>query len=254
MPVKEWAIDGVHDAAWKVAESCLNQLPCARVVDIGCGPGAFIERFRGKGLFCAACDYRSDLSQADHCDRFYEVDLNDYVAGSVLRADGRFGLAVAIEIIEHVENPWQFVRMLNSVLESGGYCIVTTPNNQDEASRVDFLTHGQLPWFGLKGLEVTGHISAIFVQHFYLMVQDAGFECVDHWIHGVVPCPRMNWKGRLIRMLMRRKIMRNPGLEGLNHIWLLRKVTEWAESKGNKTAVERLNIAERLSRIAPKWL
>lgn len=253
--VQQWAINGHHDAVWRVVEPLLGKLACRRVIDVGCGPGSFIARFAGKGFFCAACDAQSDLGQRDRCDRFFEVDLNRWDFETNVVVAGRYGLAMAVEIIEHLENPWQFLRQLNRMLESGGYCVVTSPNNQDEASRVDYLAYGELPWFKLDGLHITGHISPMSLQHFYLMIQDACFELVSYHAYGRVPTPAMNWKGRIVRHVMRQRIMRPPGLEHTIHVWLLRKVNEAPLTGGvDKTTSVRLAEASRLSQIVPEPL
>lgn len=247
-PRREWAEVGLHDVIWDIAGGLLDDGVPKRVMDVGCGPAAFAERVMERGIYCAACDYQRHSEQDARCSRFYQVDLNHHSAADALIEDGRFGLVVAVEIIEHLENPWHFMRTLNRILEPGGYCILTTPNNQDEASRVDYLMAGELPWFAVAKIRCTVHITPIFLQMFYVMMQHAGFSLYKYSSFGVVTRPKMNWKGRMIRSMMRNNMMRGPALDGISHIWVLRKQDELSDDGMVKNHDEYLKKAIQYSR------
>ena len=42
--------------------------------------------------------------------------------------DGQFQVIASTEVIEHLENPWFFMRELYRVTEPGGMVIISTPN------------------------------------------------------------------------------------------------------------------------------
>lgn len=240
-----WALAGLHDTVWRLVQPRLNDLPSQDVIDIGCGPGAFIRRLRDHGCNCSACDIKNNLADDLGDVRYIHGDLDDANVADKLAAKGRYGLVIALEIIEHVENPWHLMRVLNMICELGGLCVVSTPNNQDEQSRIDFLMSGELPWFKVANILSTVHISPIFLQLFYVMLQHASFSLDGYYRHASVPIPPMNLKGRLLRCFMQRKLMRGAGLAGVNHVWVLRKSAELTEDGMVKNKVEYLKNAER---------
>ena len=80
---------------------------------------------------------------------FKQLDLD--ASPSYVDALGkRFDAIVAIEVIEHLENPYQFLRKAHALLKPDGVLIVTTPNVVDLDSRRQFLIQGDL-WLFPRG-------------------------------------------------------------------------------------------------------
>jgi 2-polyprenyl-3-methyl-5-hydroxy-6-metoxy-1,4-benzoquinol methylase len=95
-----------------------------RLVDVGCGSGSLwpfvADRFdRYVGLDAVCYDGFPGGGE------FHRVDL-DAAAWPV--ADGTGDVVVAVETIEHLENPWAFVRALVRIAAPGAWVAVTTPN------------------------------------------------------------------------------------------------------------------------------
>ena len=70
-------------------------------------------------------------------------------------------MILAIEIIEHIENPQQFLRECNSLLINGGYLILTTPNVCDFNSKRKWLFESEFYHFSPEAIHYTGHISIL---------------------------------------------------------------------------------------------
>ena len=66
-----------------------------------------------------------------------------------------------MEVIEHVENPWEYVRLLKKCLKPDGYLFITTPNISSWLSRFVFLFTGQFVSFNDIAYGAYGHISPI---------------------------------------------------------------------------------------------
>ena len=58
--------------------------------------------------------------------------------GSHPEATGAFAVVLAVEIIEHLENPYHFMRELERVLAPEGIAIITTPNIESALLGCDF--------------------------------------------------------------------------------------------------------------------
>jgi SAM-dependent methyltransferase len=66
-----------------------------------------------------------------------------------------------MEVIEHVENPWEYVRLLNSLAKPGGLLVITTPNVDSWASRWNFLVTGRPYHFEGGDETLSGHINPV---------------------------------------------------------------------------------------------
>jgi 2-polyprenyl-3-methyl-5-hydroxy-6-metoxy-1,4-benzoquinol methylase len=98
--------------------------PLELLGDVGCGTGTFWQY--GAPLchrYCGIEAVRYDSFPAES--EFLATDLD---APSWPVGDGLFDATVSIETIEHLENPRAFFREMARVTRSGGWIIVTTPN------------------------------------------------------------------------------------------------------------------------------
>ncbi|HZP47009.1 MAG TPA: class I SAM-dependent methyltransferase [Vicinamibacterales bacterium] len=112
-------------------------------VDVGCGRGdlrrALGDRFdRYVGLDAV----RYDGLPADV--EFHAVDL-DAAAWAVDEIHG--DVVAAVETIEHLENPWAFVRALARLARAGGWIAVTTPNQLSALSLMTLAVKGRFSAF-----------------------------------------------------------------------------------------------------------
>jgi hypothetical protein len=73
----------------------------------------------------------------------------------------RFALVLATEVIEHVESPIGFLRLVHSLLAENGVAIVTTPNVDNVLARVKFLVRDQMRMMDEAGDPT--HISPILL-------------------------------------------------------------------------------------------
>jgi 2-polyprenyl-3-methyl-5-hydroxy-6-metoxy-1,4-benzoquinol methylase len=146
---------GLHQFAADVVSR--YAFPGARLVDLGCGPGAMGERAESLGLDIIAVDRKSVLYQGTH--PFVELDLDKPSFADALGL-GAFNLVLAVEVIEHVESPIGFLRNVSRLLAKNGVAIVTTPNIDSLAARLKFLLAGRLRMMDEHGDPT--HISPIF--------------------------------------------------------------------------------------------
>ena len=115
--------------------------PGARMVDLGCGPGAMGERGESFGVDIVAVDRNSAVYQGKH--PFVELDFDAPSFAEVLGV-GAFNLVLAVEVIEHVESPIGFLRNVARLLAKNGVAVITTPNVDSLAARLKFLLEGRL--------------------------------------------------------------------------------------------------------------
>lgn len=146
-----------------------------RVVDLASGTGAFLARLRDHGYGnLAAVELNLDGFRVEGVTP-HRVDLNSSFA-DVLPRDA--GLVSAIEIIEHLDCPRQFLRSLHVLLAGDGYLLLTTPNVAHWLGRLRFLISGELRQFQRRDYDYQRHISPITAVQLRLMFEEIGFEIV----------------------------------------------------------------------------
>lgn len=98
------------------------------VADVGCGAGSFIDHISGVTSNIIAIEptqmYHKSLS-----DRGYKVFSYANTVGSEFINE--VDIIVSFQVIEHVEDPINFLRDLYKLLKKGGKIIIATPNHND---------------------------------------------------------------------------------------------------------------------------
>ena len=149
-----------------------------RAVDLGAGSGALAVRLRDLGLAVLAVDIDAEGFNAPIS--FHRLDLNDANFAAALLEGGGFDLVTAVEVIEHLESPTNFLRNVRRLLNPTGVAIVTTPNVDNLPARVKFLLRGRLR--GLDESSERTHITPIFWD---LLTRQwlprAGLRLVEHF-------------------------------------------------------------------------
>ncbi|PKO02584.1 MAG: hypothetical protein CVU43_07130 [Chloroflexi bacterium HGW-Chloroflexi-5] len=144
-----WTAEGVHEIVLGLANEVIPNNGI--LLDLGCGPGALTEKLFSKGYNVIAVDGFSEVFQLHDKVKFIELNLEEDWGSLGINYDCIF----AVEIIEHLENPYLFIRKCYSLLKPGGYLICTTPNAGHYISRIMFLTSGVFSLYSPKSFNST---------------------------------------------------------------------------------------------------
>jgi SAM-dependent methyltransferase len=132
-----------------------------QLIDVGCGAGNLWRYLVRKG---ALLDDYIGIDAVKYPDfprrsRFLQADF-DLAPGQLPAQAG--DIVVAIETIEHLENPRSFVRVLVGLAKPGGWIAITTPNQRSLASTICLLARGEFSQFQKTGLGgYPAHITAL---------------------------------------------------------------------------------------------
>ena len=164
LPVR--AAPGVHETARELLKG-----ERGKILDIAAGSGAFLSSLNKEHFERKACELFSKkfkLKDVPCC----SVDLNE---GILPYENNSFDLVTAIEIIEHIENPYQFIREVHRVLKPRGKLVLTTPNVTNWYSRLLYLFSLKFANFFDKEdyLDLgAGHITPIFPATIKMLIKD----------------------------------------------------------------------------------
>jgi 2-polyprenyl-3-methyl-5-hydroxy-6-metoxy-1,4-benzoquinol methylase len=133
---------GLHKACRAVEEMCLGDCPPGRLLDVGCGDGAFLHRMQQRGWEVAGVDF--DAAAVAAARQRYGLEL---FAGDLHDAHfpaENFDAVTLNHVIEHLYNPLETLQEIRRVLRPRGLLVLVTPNP-------DSFGHQQYgaDWFGL---------------------------------------------------------------------------------------------------------
>jgi len=158
------AAKGVREAAVSLIPKTDKKL---RIGDIGCGWGTIGRYLKDKGHDVFFCD-KTKLD----IENFKKCDLDEGIPYDKEFFDG----VIATEVIEHLHDPWKFMKELHRVLRPGGFCIITTPNILNIKSRLLFLKSGYFSWFEPKDFAESEHINPIPFWELFNISKNVGFK------------------------------------------------------------------------------
>ena len=159
----------------------------AQVLDFGAGEGALSLRLADAGYQVTAVDIDAPSFKCKTA-KFVPLDFNDQSAVDAFVAahQGQFDVVLGIEVIEHIESPWGYIRSLTSMLRPGGIILITTPNITSWLSRFCFLFAGRFQHFGEAQLSY-GHIAPITPWELDLVLKRSGLTEIAVVSAGTLP-------------------------------------------------------------------
>jgi 2-polyprenyl-3-methyl-5-hydroxy-6-metoxy-1,4-benzoquinol methylase len=129
------------------------------------------------------CDL--DVGQIKAAVRYrYELDLNKQSIVDSIPV--KYDMIVAMEIIEHLQNPWKYLSDSIALLKDGGLIVLSTPNISNFISRLRFFMRGSLLAFEKNDL-AHGHITPLSFIQLENMFEFYKLEILKKGFAGPVP-------------------------------------------------------------------
>lgn len=209
---------GLHN---QVSDELLKLLPKgSKILDLGAGEGALALRLQDLGYEVLAVDVNEKEFKCASV-KFKKVNFNSVTEINFLidEYSENFDAVLGLEVIEHVENPYEYIRLLKKLLRTGGYMILTTPNITSWISRMQFLFKAKFHQFQDEDLEY-GHISPISEWELKVILKNEKFQEINIFSGGTLP---VIWLKRDKRILIYNflSLIFRPFMKGIKDGWCL---------------------------------
>ena len=183
-PVRLKYIRDQIDQHWQCDECSRTPLEGKTALDVGCGAGLLAEPLARLGAAVTGIDAAPEVVAVA---REHSASMGleiDYRSGDVQALEGQFDLVTAMEVIEHVADPAEFVKALARRLAPGGVLILSTPNATGW-SRLLMITVAE----GLGHVPRGTHEFDKFIapDRMKMLFGDAGLKCLD--VEGIAWSP-----------------------------------------------------------------
>ncbi len=152
-------------------------LDVQRLIDIGAGYGIFLDEWKNRFPDVEAVAVEPSVSLAKEC-RAKGFKVKECIAENVTGLENFADLAVCFEVLEHVDDPLEFVKVLKSMVRPGGYVFVST-------LCIDGFDLKTL-WEKSSQISPPHHINFLSVRGLELLFEHAGLEDVEILTPGVL--------------------------------------------------------------------
>ena len=122
-----WALLGLGHPYYGVLEF-LRGKKDLDILDVGCSYGSlcYVMSLMGNKTIGIDISRRAiQFAKGIFGDAFYEISIEDMIKNN---PNLKFGLITAVEVIEHLPNPMEFIQQCLSLLKPNGSLLITTPN------------------------------------------------------------------------------------------------------------------------------
>jgi 2-polyprenyl-3-methyl-5-hydroxy-6-metoxy-1,4-benzoquinol methylase len=161
------------------------------LIDVGCGTGelrSHVAPLVGRYVGVDVVRYHGFPADTD----FVQIDFDN---ARVPFPDGSGDVVVAVETIEHLENPRAFFRELTRLTKPGGLIVVTTPNQRSLLSLLTLVTKGEFNAFQEAPGLYPSHITALLEIDLLRIARECHVEEMElsYNNHGRIPATSWFW-------------------------------------------------------------
>jgi len=168
--------------------------PC-RALEIGCSGGHTLEWLKWSG-YCSWVagvePYAQQHPSNTSIDRFERLDIESRLPDI---PPASLDLILCLDVLEHLNNPWETMRQLASLLKPGGRWIISVPNIRNYRILLDLAFWGRFHYTDAGILDRT-HLRFFTRSSLIQMVESSGAS-----IDTIVGADTSRWQKKLLSSL-----------------------------------------------------
>jgi cyclopropane fatty-acyl-phospholipid synthase-like methyltransferase len=165
----------------------------ASVLEFGCSTGALLAEMAKRGQAVTGLEVDGEAAAAARARGAAAItgDLDTPEALEAARARGPFEALVCLDVLEHLKDPWSFLRAARGLLVPGGFLFATIPNVGFYRVRWAHLL-GRFD-YAEEGIMDRGHLRFFTIGTARKLLEDSGWRIV-HGYPTSAPLPLMKGK------------------------------------------------------------
>ena len=156
------------------------------VLDLACGSGAFTQRAIDNGFKTTSVDFSAEKLALDT--EYYNLNLNKDFAKHL--SHNKYDFIIALEIIEHLENPYHFLRQIRKIASPKTVIFISFPNIHLWLATRSFIEDGTFINWNIDQYWNTKHHTILtdwlFEQHLIM----TGLKLINKYFPSPLDVPR----------------------------------------------------------------
>ena len=127
-----------------------NLSPNKKILDIGCGYGSFLVKAKTMGFNVSGMDFDNLKVHIAQKKGLENISVSNFKEFYKKNHDKKYDIITCFHILEHLENPKEFVQMINNLLLPGGLFFIELPNKnrklKESSGIMDYPPHHLTRW------------------------------------------------------------------------------------------------------------
>ncbi len=115
------------------------------ILDIGSGPGYFLKI--GQGLGWETLGFEPSIQAFEYSKKLGLNIINDFFSSEKAEIYGKFNVVSAIDVMEHLPDPFFFLNEVKKVLSENGLLFLILPNDYEPSQNLLRNKMGFKPWW-----------------------------------------------------------------------------------------------------------
>lgn len=151
-----------------------------RVLDVGCGNGAFGQAIKNQHPKTEVWGVEYDLQAAEEAKSVLEKSFGGPIEAHLTHLpDNYFDCVFFNDVLEHLQNPYQLLEEIKPKLRNGGVVISSIPNIRYFRTFSRLIFHKEWEYAHHGVLDFT-HLRFFTVKSIRKMYEGAGYEVITH--------------------------------------------------------------------------
>ena len=119
--------------------------PTKNWIDIGTGPGLFLDALKVRNRIATGIE--PSIQAFNHAISKKHNVINAFFDSTLASQLGEFDAGHLSEVLEHIPNPQDFLRIVKSVIKPGGYLCIVVPNDYNPIQKIFIENSGEDKWW-----------------------------------------------------------------------------------------------------------